>query len=114
MGCRSIRCARKYGQPEPKSRTETGTPLNSKLRHACRFSFKNLDSFLSLCEDSAMGVGDEALDRVVSFSFNSACNLKPQLAKFQAEGLPGNPQQAGGLVLTALSVLHHTGQQEPV
>ena len=39
------------------------------------------------------------MGRVVNFGFNRACNLKPQLAEFQAQGLPGNPQQAGGLVL---------------
>jgi hypothetical protein len=100
--------------PATQSRTETGTRENPKLRDASRFTFERSNPARPVREDAAMGVGDEVLGRVVNFGFNRACNLKPQLAEFQAQGLPGNPQQAGGLVLTASSVLHHTGQQEAV
>ena len=37
-----------------------------------------------------------------------------QVTEFQAQGLPGNSQQEGGLMLTASGVFHHPLQQEPV
>ena len=40
--------------------------------------------------------------------------MQSQVAKFLAQGLPGDPQQAGGLVLIAVRIFHDTGQEEPV
>ena len=112
MAYRSIRCVRKYGLPEPKSRTETGTPSNSKLRHACRgLNFKNFGfGYFPFAKTSAMGAGDEALDRVVSSTSAVRATSNPAPGTFGG-GLQGNPPQAGGLVLTTLSVLHHTGRR---
>jgi len=41
-------------------------------------------------------------------------NMQPQVAEFLAQSLPGDPQQAGRLVLIAVRILHDAGQQEPV
>ena len=40
--------------------------------------------------------------------------MQPQVAELQAQGLPGDPQQAGGLVLIPAGVLQDARQQEPV
>ena len=40
--------------------------------------------------------------------------MQPQVAEFLAQGLPGDPQQAGGLVLIPTGVLQDAGQQLPV
>jgi hypothetical protein len=41
-------------------------------------------------------------------------NVQAQVAEFESQGLPGDPQQAGGLVLIPAGVLQDAGQQEPV
>ena len=50
----------------------------------------------------------------VSFRFARARGGEPQVAEFQAQGLPGDPQEQGGLVLTPTGVLQDARQQEPV
>ena len=50
----------------------------------------------------------------LSFCFRGARGGQPQVAEFQAQGLPGDPQQQGGLVLTPAGVLQDARQQEPV
>ncbi len=40
--------------------------------------------------------------------------MQPQVAEFLAQGLPGDPQQAGGLLLIATGVLQDAGQQQPI
>ena len=40
--------------------------------------------------------------------------MKPQVTEFQAKGLPGNPQEAGGLLLIGPRELNDHGQQEPI
>jgi hypothetical protein len=37
-------------------------------------------------------------------------DVQPQLAEFQAQGLPGDAQQAGGLVSVPAGVLQDAGQ----
>ena len=39
-------------------------------------------------------------------------DVQPQLAELQAQGLPGDPQQAGRPVLIALGILQHLRQQD--
>ena len=51
---------------------------------------------------------------VVFVGFDGLRDVQPQIAEFQAQGLPGDPQQAGGLVLIPAGVLQDAGQQEPV
>src|SRR5437762_13879825 len=62
---------------------------------------------------AARYVSREILARV-SFGFGGARGGGPQVAEFQAQGLPGDPQEQGGLVLTPPGVLQDAGQQEPV
>ena len=40
--------------------------------------------------------------------------MKPLFAELDAQGLPGDSQQAGGLVLTAPRVIQDPRQQEPI
>ena len=37
-----------------------------------------------------------------------------QFAEFQAQGLPGDPQQEGGPVLAPLGVLQDAGEEDPI
>ena len=53
-------------------------------------------------------------DDVVVFRFAGPRRGQPQVPELQAEGLPGDPQQEGGLLEIAARVLHHARQQEPV
>src|ERR1700731_3045060 len=53
-------------------------------------------------------------DSVVFFSIAGPRRGQPQVPELQAEGLPGDPQQEGGLLEIAARVLHHARQQEPV
>ena len=52
-----------------------------------------------------MPVGRRCLGLVVFFGFDRVRDVQAQFAEFQAQGLPGNPQQAGSLVLIAAGVL---------
>ena len=45
----------------------------------------------------------------VFFCLDGARDGQPQVAEFQAQGLPGDPQQQRGLVLTPAGVLQDTG-----
>jgi hypothetical protein len=40
--------------------------------------------------------------------------VQSQVAEFQAQGLPGDPQESGGLVLIPSRILQNEGQQEAV
>jgi hypothetical protein len=40
--------------------------------------------------------------------------LQPQIAEFLTQSLPGDPQQAGGLVLVPTGVLKDARQQEAI
>ena len=55
-----------------------------------------------------------ALSRVIFFSLSGARDGQPQVAEFQAQGLPGDPQQASRLLQIPSRVLQYAGQQEPV
>src|SRR4051812_45856165 len=55
-----------------------------------------------------------ALRLVVFVGLDGVRNGQPQVAKFLAQGLPGDPQQAGGPVLIPPGVLQGEGQQDPV
>ena len=46
--------------------------------------------------------------------FHGVRDVQPQVPELQAQGLPGDPQQAGGLVLIAVGIFQDDGQQEPV
>src|SRR5436190_7668815 len=50
----------------------------------------------------------------VVFNFQGVRNVQPQVAEFLAQGLSGDPQQAGRLVLTPARVLKNKRQQESV
>src|SRR6476661_4934368 len=53
-------------------------------------------------------------DGVVFFCIAGHRRGQPQVTELQAQGLPGDPQQEGGLLEVAARVLHHARQQEPV
>ena len=50
-------------------------------------------------------------ERVVFCGFGGARDGQPQVADFQAQCLPGDPQQKRGLAEIATRVLQDTGQQ---
>ena len=50
----------------------------------------------------------------LSAGSNSGIFVKPLFAELQAQGLPGDPQQASGLVLTAPRVIQEPRRQEPI
>jgi len=51
---------------------------------------------------------------VVIVAIRGARDVQPQFAEFLAQGLRGDPEHAGGLALTAVRILEHAGQQDPV
>ena len=53
-------------------------------------------------------------DSVVFFCIAGRRRGQPQVTEFQAQGLPGDPQQEGGLLEIAARVRQHARQQEPV
>ena len=54
------------------------------------------------------------LTRVVSVRLSGVRDRQTEVAELLAQGLPGDPQQEGGLVLAPAGVLQDAGQQEPV
>ena len=61
-----------------------------------------------------IGIGSPILRFVFLVGFDVARDVQPQVAELQPERLPGDPQQAGRLVLIPLGILQHVSQQEPV
>jgi hypothetical protein len=60
------------------------------------------------------GVTQAVLWLVVYVGIRGVRDVQPQLAKSEAQGLAGDPQHAGGLVLTAVRVLQNAGEQDSV
>jgi len=54
------------------------------------------------------------LGRVVFVGSNGVRDVQSQVAEFLTQGLPGDPQQAGGLLLIPTGVLQDAGQQDAV
>src|SRR5438132_4681726 len=52
--------------------------------------------------------------QVVLIGLDGVRDLQSQAPELQAQGLPGDPQQAGRLLQLRLRVLQDHGQQEPV
>jgi hypothetical protein len=65
-------------------------------------------------EESRKGAVPSPLRPVIFLGFDGVRDVQPQVAEFLAQGLPGDPQQAGGLVLVPTGELKDAGQQEPV
>ncbi len=73
------------------------------------------------CQTAARCVSEETLhptavglSQVFFLGFNGVGDVQAEVAEFLAQGLAGDAQQAGGLVLIPPGVLQDTGQQEPV
>jgi hypothetical protein len=60
------------------------------------------------------GRATAAQQQVVVVGFNRARNVQAQISELRAQGLPGNPQQAGGRLQTPCNIFQHKGQQKPV
>ena len=54
-------------------------------------------------------VSQAVLRLVVIAGIRGVRDVQPQLAESETQGLAGDPQHAGGLVLTAVRVLQHAG-----
>ena len=55
-----------------------------------------------------------ALWLVVFVGFHGLRDGHPQIAELDAQGLPGDSQEAGGLVLISAGELQDAEQQEPI
>jgi hypothetical protein len=55
-------------------------------------------------------LGEAVLGRIVFSGFDPAGAAKPQLDESPAQGVPGNPQPAGGLKLIPARILQDAGQ----
>jgi hypothetical protein len=60
------------------------------------------------------GVTQAVLWLVVYVGIRGVSDVQPQLAESEAQGLAGDPQHAGGLVLTAMRMLQNADEQDPV
>ena len=61
-----------------------------------------------------VGRGKYALGLVLFLRFDGVSDVQAQFAAFQAQGLPGDPQQAGGLVLVPPGRCQDAREEEPV
>jgi hypothetical protein len=100
----------------------------SVAEHSGDLAVVNVTTFYAVAEKSTRGSAGAAawaecdqtrireivLGLVVFFGFELTGEVKPQLAESSAQGVPRNPQQAGGPMLIRPGVLQDAGQQKAV